>query len=197
MKESKAGETEVEQRTGRHRTRSEREQLVEAYRASGQTQAVFARDRGIKLTTLLAWIYRRRAEDHAGPDRAGAHRERRFYRRDDGALGDHSALAAGPRARGRSGRCGSRAMSLQPSADIGPNASKCPREADSAQQHDRRYHSERMRGGFGRSDCGLWRRHLLRGCWRGSGLCRRADYGTRIRLIHHRALHDWHAKELC
>ncbi|MCX6941867.1 MAG: hypothetical protein NTX09_14215 [Verrucomicrobia bacterium] len=58
MKESKAGETEVERRTRGHRTRSEREQLVEAYRASGQTQVVFARERGIKLTTLRAWIYR-------------------------------------------------------------------------------------------------------------------------------------------
>lgn len=69
MKESKAGETEVVKRTGRQRNRSEREQLVEAYRASGQTQAVFARERGIKLTMLRAWIYRRRAEDHARPRR--------------------------------------------------------------------------------------------------------------------------------
>jgi transposase-like protein len=69
MKESKAGETEVVKRTGRQRNRSEREQLVEAYRASGQTQAVFARERGIRLTMLRAWIYRRWAEDHAGPGR--------------------------------------------------------------------------------------------------------------------------------
>lgn len=69
MKESKAGESEMKGKRGRHRTRSEREQMVEAYRASGQTQAVFAHERGINLTTLRTWIYRRRAEDHAGPGR--------------------------------------------------------------------------------------------------------------------------------
>jgi hypothetical protein len=69
MKESKAGESEMKGQRGRHLTRSEREQLVEAYRASGQTQAVFAHERGIMLTTLRAWIYRRRSEDNAGPGR--------------------------------------------------------------------------------------------------------------------------------
>jgi transposase-like protein len=69
MKESKAGESEMKGKRGRQRTRSEREQMLEAYCASGQTQAVFARERGIKLTTLRAWIYRRRAEGHAGPGR--------------------------------------------------------------------------------------------------------------------------------
>jgi transposase-like protein len=69
MKESKAGESEMKGKRGRHRTRSEREQMVEAYRVSGQTQAVFAHERGIKLTTLRTWIYRRRAEDNAGPGR--------------------------------------------------------------------------------------------------------------------------------
>ncbi len=69
MKESKAGGSEMKGKRGRQRTRSEREQMVEAYYASGQTQAVFAHERGIKLTTLRTWIYRRRAEDSAGPGR--------------------------------------------------------------------------------------------------------------------------------
>ena len=67
MNESKAGETEAKRKAERQRTRSEREQLVEAYRARKQTQAVFARERGIKLTTLRTWFYRRRAEDNAEP----------------------------------------------------------------------------------------------------------------------------------
>ncbi len=61
MNESKAGESEMKGKRGRHRTRSEWEPIVEAYRASGQTQAVFAHERRIKLTTLWTWIYRRRA----------------------------------------------------------------------------------------------------------------------------------------
>ena len=65
MKKTKGGESEAKGKRGRHRTRSEREQMVEAYRASGQTQAVFAHERGIKITTLRAWIYRRQAEDNA------------------------------------------------------------------------------------------------------------------------------------
>ena len=69
MKASKAGETEVERKPGRHRRRSEREQMIEAYHASGQTQAAFAEERGLKISTLRAWLYRRRAEDHAGPGR--------------------------------------------------------------------------------------------------------------------------------
>jgi transposase-like protein len=69
MKESKAGETEMKGKRGRQRTRSEREQMVEAYRASGQKQAVFAHERGINISTLWAWIYRRQAEDHAGAGR--------------------------------------------------------------------------------------------------------------------------------
>ena len=69
MKETKAGESEMKGKRGRHRTRREREQMVEAYRASGQTQAVFAHERGLNLTTLRTWIYQRRAADDAGPGR--------------------------------------------------------------------------------------------------------------------------------
>lgn len=69
MKEFKAGESEMKGKRGRQRTRGEREQWVEAYRTSGQTQAVFARERGIKLPTLRAWIYRRRAEQSREPGR--------------------------------------------------------------------------------------------------------------------------------
>ena len=69
MKATKGGETEAEGKRGRQRTRSEREQMVEAYRASGQTQAVFAHERGIKLTTLRTWIYRRRAVNDGEPGR--------------------------------------------------------------------------------------------------------------------------------
>ena len=48
MKESKAGEPESEGKSARQRKRAEREQGVEAYRTSGQTQAVFAKEHGIK-----------------------------------------------------------------------------------------------------------------------------------------------------
>lgn len=69
MKETKAGETELKGKRGRHRTRGEREELVEAYRTSGQTQTGFAKVRGIKVATLRAWIYQRRAANHAEPGR--------------------------------------------------------------------------------------------------------------------------------
>ena len=69
MKETKAGETELKGKTGRHRTRGEREELVEAYRTSGQTQTGFAKVHGINVATLRTWIYQRRAADHAEPGR--------------------------------------------------------------------------------------------------------------------------------
>lgn len=38
-------------------TREERAQWVSRYRSSGQTQAQFAQQNGLKLTTLQWWIY--------------------------------------------------------------------------------------------------------------------------------------------
>ena len=69
MKETKAEKIEMKGQTGRHRTRGERAEWVEAYRTSGQTQAGFAKVYGINVATLRGWIYHWRAADHAEPGR--------------------------------------------------------------------------------------------------------------------------------
>ena len=42
------------------RSSSDREAIAEAWRRSGETQKAFASKRGIPLTRLQSWIYRRR-----------------------------------------------------------------------------------------------------------------------------------------
>ena len=69
MKETKAGETESEGKSARERKREEREQWVEAYRTSAQTQAEFAKEHGINLATLQGWIYKKWAVNHGRPGR--------------------------------------------------------------------------------------------------------------------------------
>jgi len=67
MEESKSQGTKQITPRGGHRTRAERTQWLNAYRASGLTQEQFAARAGIKLGTLRAWIYKPRARAETEP----------------------------------------------------------------------------------------------------------------------------------
>jgi hypothetical protein len=42
--------------------------VAEEYEASGWTQREFAEQRGMKLSTLQSWVYRRRRQESAAPE---------------------------------------------------------------------------------------------------------------------------------
>lgn len=61
MEEPKDERTKEGKGDGQRRTHAERAQLLRDYKASGQTQAAFARRAGINVGTLRGWIYKRPA----------------------------------------------------------------------------------------------------------------------------------------
>jgi len=67
MDESKKLGTREDRGRRRRWSRTEREQLLQDFRASGLTQVRFAAEHGVKVTTLRNWIYKpASADDQAG-----------------------------------------------------------------------------------------------------------------------------------